>query len=124
MYLYGSIDDWDLGTRAQALWDDPAFDPRFARLVDASAITQMTLAPTMVKAIAEDVRNNDAPKVALIARSDTIRDVFAEYRTALIGVPAQIFRELRDGARWLGIHLPSIWPPEIARYARPNDDAG
>jgi hypothetical protein len=116
MYLHGTLTDWDLGTGAQKMWADPAFDPHYLRLVDGSGIRQMK-AVTVLRAIAEDVRAKRVPKVALVAPLESVWQAFTDYSAELSNIPAHLFREVAAAAEWLHVRLPDVWPPEIALQA-------
>jgi hypothetical protein len=112
MHLSGVISDWELGTRAQQVWEEPAFRPQFARLIDASDVIDWRAETSLLRAIASDVRMNNPSKVALVAQSEPILTQLNLYVESLAGIPAQIFRTVHEAIGWLGVRPPEPWPPE------------
>ena len=112
MRMSGVIGDWELGTRAQQLWAEPAYQPHFARLIDASGSLEWRAGTSLVRAIASDVRMNGPRKVALVAQSEPVLSEFNLYAESLAGVPARVFGSIHDALIWLGLRLPEPWPPE------------
>jgi hypothetical protein len=112
MHFSGVIDDWDLGTHAQQVWADPAFHPHFARLIDASEVSEWRAGATLLRAIASDVRIKSPRKVALVAQSEPVLAELNLYAASLADTPAQVFSNIADALVWLGVRLPESWPPE------------
>jgi hypothetical protein len=111
IHLSGVIGAWELGTTAQQLWAEPAFDPRFARLIDLSQLTELRAGTSLLRAIASDVRAKSPSKVALAAHSETVLADIKLYAESLDGVPVSIFHSVAEAIAWLGVHLPTHWPP-------------
>src|SRR4051794_5354160 len=112
MHLSGVMGDWELGTRAQDLWQEPAFQPNFARFVDGSDIVEWRAETSLVRAIASDVRAKRPRKVALVGRAEPVLAGFKMYAESLAGIPAQVFGDIYEAITWLGVQLPEPWPPE------------
>ncbi len=114
MHLSDVIDDWTLGTTAQQLWAEQAFNPTYSRLVDGTAVSAMKTDFKLLQAIAADVRSRHPEKVALVADSEDVQLAFEQYRSSLNGVSSRLFASVEDALSWLGLHLPSPWPPPEA----------
>jgi hypothetical protein len=111
IHLSGVIDAWELGTAAQQLWAEPAFDPHFARFVDFSELIELRAGASLIRAIASDVRATTPTRVALVARPATVLADIKLYADSLQGVPVSLFDGVADAIAWLGVHLPVPWPP-------------
>jgi hypothetical protein len=111
IHLSGVIGAWELGTAAQQLWAEPAFDPRFARLVDFSELKELRAETSLLRAIASDVRAKSPSRVALAAQSETVLADIQFYAESLEGVPVSLFHSVAEAIAWLGVHLPAHWPP-------------
>jgi hypothetical protein len=105
------IGAWELGTAAQQLWAEPAFDPRFARLVDFSDLTELRAGTSLLRAIASDVRATSPSRVALAADAETVLEDIKFYAESLDGVPVRLFHSVAEAIAWLGVHLPAHRPP-------------
>ncbi len=114
MHLWGVITEWELGTRAQQLWEEPAFQPHLARLIDASDVTDWQADTNLLRAIASDLRPNAPRKVAMVAQSKPVLAELNVYAESLAGIPAQVFPTVQDAMHWLGVRLPETWPPQAA----------
>lgn len=112
MHLSGEIGTWELGTRVQQLWGEPAFNPYFARLIQASDVIKWAAETSLLRAIATDVRVKSPSKVAMVAQAEPVISEFKLYVESLTGVPARVFDRLQEAAEWLGIRLPEPWPPQ------------
>jgi hypothetical protein len=104
------INDWELGTRAQELWDDSTFRPHFARLIDASDVSEWRAGASLLRAIASDVRIKSPRKVALVANSEPVLTEINLYAESLADTPAQVFGTVDEAVVWLGVHWPEAWP--------------
>jgi len=111
MHLSGVIGEWELGTKAQQLWAEPAFRPDFARFIDVSCLAELRAGTRLLRAIASDVRAKIPSKVALVAPSETVLPDISFYAESLDGVPVRVFHDVAEGIAWLGVHLPIPWPP-------------
>jgi hypothetical protein len=103
--LSGTVTDWDLTAVAQGIWQDPRFDPGFARLVDCKDVTDTTVSPELCRAIASDFRGRTQGKVAVVATSDInlmrrLADIYSQHLQ-----PAEVARFLtrEEALRWLGV---------------------
>lgn len=112
MCISGVIGDWELGTKAQQLWDEPAYKPHFARLIDASDILAWRAGTSLLRAIASDVRIGSPRRVAMVAKSEPVLAQFKLYAEDLRDIPAQVFTAIDDALVWLNVRLPHPWPPE------------
>jgi hypothetical protein len=112
MHLSAAIDDWELGTKAQRLWAEPAFGPHFARLVYAEDPLEWRAGTSLMHAIASDVRSGGPSKVALVAQNEPVLTGFKQYAENLMGIPARVFQTIEEAIAWLGVRLPEPWPPE------------
>ena len=112
MHLSGAIDEWELGTKAQRLWAEPAFIPHFARLIQASDSLEWRAGTPLLRAIASDVRSSAPTGVAMVAQNEPVFTDFTRYAESLAGVPARVFHVLEDAIAWLGVRLPEPWPPQ------------
>jgi len=112
MHLSGAINDWELGTQAQRLWAEPTFGPHFARLIQASDTLELRAGPSLLNAIASDVRDKGPTGVALVAQYEPVFTEFNQYAESLVGIRAEVFRALEEAIAWLGVRLPERWPPE------------
>jgi hypothetical protein len=103
--LYGDITAWDLGTALLAMWEDPEFDPRFARLVEATDIHAIAALHdrAFLKAVAQDVRKKTRGKLAFVAAADPVYGTWAIYREELKGIDCQVFRDTKHALKWLGL---------------------
>lgn len=103
--LSGTVTDWDLTAVAQGIWQDPRFDPAFARLVDCKDVTDTTVSPELCRAIASDFRARTQGKVAVVASSDinVMRRLAYIYSHHL--QPAEVARFLsrQEALCWLGV---------------------
>ena len=125
MQLSGVIGEWELGTAAQQLWAEPAFRPHFARFVDVSRMIELRAGTGLLRAIASDVRAKSPSRVALIAPSETVIADVRLYAESLAGVPVRLFHTVGEAIAWLGVHLPTPWPPAENRGAgEPAYDGG
>lgn len=111
VHLSGAIDDWELGTKAQRLWAEPAFVPHFARLIHASDTLEWRAGTSLLRAIATDVRTSGPTRVAMVARHEPVLTEFTQYAESLAGLPARVFPALDEAIAWLGVRLPEPWPP-------------
>lgn len=111
MHLSGVIGEWELGTAAQQLWAEPAFRPQFARFIDVSQLNELRTGTSLLRAIASDVRAKSPRRVALAAHSETILADVKLYAESLDGVPVRLFHNVGEAIAWLGVHLPTPWPP-------------
>ena len=83
MHVSGVIDDWELGTTVQQLWDEDLFDPGYARVIDAWSISEWRADTGLLRAIATDVRAKHPRQVALVARSEPVVAEFQIYVDSL-----------------------------------------
>lgn len=112
MHLSDVIDDWELGTKAQRLWAEPVFVAHFARLIHASDNLEWRAGPSLLRAIASDVRTGGPTGVALVAPYGPVFTEFKVYAENLADVPARLFHALDEAIAWLGVRLPEPWPPQ------------
>ncbi len=119
----GVFDEWSIGTALQALWQDPEFDASYLRVLDTTAVEQMTARQAFFEAVAADFRSRGAHKVALIGKS-WIRAVLDQYCEALGRSQCCVFGSRPEALEWLGVSDKELGLPEIgtpAHLARPPD---
>lgn len=104
--LSGTVTDWDLTAVAQEIWQDPRFDPVFARLVDCKNVTDTTVTPELCRAIAHDFRARTEGKVAVVASSDinVMSHLALIYSHHLQPADVACFLNRQQALRWLGVH--------------------
>src|SRR5690348_14355363 len=112
MHLSGLINDWELGTKAQQLWEEPRYGPHFARFIQASNSLEWRAETSLIRAIASDVRSSGPRKVALVAQYEPMLTVFKHYSENLVGIAARVFQTIHEAIAWLPVRLPEPWPPE------------
>src|SRR5690349_14816698 len=106
MHASGVIDDWELGTKVQKLWDEDLFNPEYARVIDAWSVAEWRADTRLLRAIATDVRAKHPRQVAMLARSEPVLAEFQIYVDSLGDIPGRVFESLGQAISWVGVRLP------------------
>jgi hypothetical protein len=102
---WGILSDADIREHYRQLRDDPAFDPAFRQLADIRDVSRVEASIPTIRDEARTWTFAPEARRALVARSDApygLARLFAAY-WALEGGAVEVFRDLDDAARWLGV---------------------
>lgn len=110
VWLKGLIEGADLIRAAQALYADPAVEPDFNVLWDASAIDELVLdieGFTGMKDALQRLRPLAGGKGAIVAKRDIVR-IAAEYFRVVLTTPTRevrVFRSTDEALAWFEVAL-------------------
>jgi hypothetical protein len=100
--LQGTIDDPVLLHAQHEIFDDPAFDGRYPRLVDGTGIKEWLVHDGMVKHVAKCAYERGLRRAALVSNNnDLVQRMMLLYAVYAGDAVVEVFRNREVASRWL-----------------------
>ena len=98
---------------------DPAYDPTFDELIDATGASGFDVSGAMVRGAADSPLLSNRVRRAMVAPSDEAYGIFRMFQSAMDQPELRVFRSRDEAERWLAEGLAAPDDPTSRRAAAP-----